>query len=123
MLALANLSARWAMPADLKAITLGVLGIFAASGVSAGIRKATGRTASEGPAHGGAEGAPSAADRRVQLLRLLAERGPLSAEEAAHELGVVRSTAWRMLEALEKEGRVTQSAANNPNERRYSIKN
>jgi len=108
--AIANLSVRFALPQELKTITLGVLGIFVATGVSSGLRRRTGASANR---------APGDVDKRGVLLRLLQERGPISAEDAAQALGISKPTAWRLLEALEKEGQITQDASDNLRERLY----
>lgn len=111
--ALGNLSSGWILPQELKTITLGVLGVFVATGVSSGLRLRAGRTLEKVSA--------SDSDRRVQLLRLLNERGPLSAEGAADALGWPKTSTWRVLEALEKEGRVVQDASRDSRERRYRV--
>ena len=108
--AMANLSTRWILPQELKAITLGVLGIFIATGVSSGFRTRAGRTAAD-----------SSSDKRELILRLLTERGPLSAEAVAAALDISKSSAWRLLESLEKEGRITQDASSDTRQRLYRI--
>jgi hypothetical protein len=110
MLTLANLYSKWTMPVELKTITLGVLGIFAAGGISASVReKRRGNALSAGP------------DRREDILRLLRERGGLSSEAAAQALGVSQATAWRLLETLEKEGKVRQTDAARRMDRVYHL--
>jgi len=49
-----------------------------------------------------------AVDRALQLLSLLRDRGRLSVTEAAHELGVVPSTAHRLLSTLGRRGWAVQ---------------
>jgi hypothetical protein len=110
MASLCNLSGRFVLPKELNVITLGVLAVFAGTGVSAAARQARGKGK-----------AVETADRRQKLLQLLKDRGPLTSEEAAPALGVSQSTAWRLLEGLEKEGRVRQTAANSPHGRRYEL--
>ncbi len=115
--ACANLSTRWSLPQELKTITLGVLGIFAATGVSASLRQASRKTP-------GAASPPldqAASDRRVRLIRLLNEQGPLTSEEVAARLGISQPTAWRSLEDLVKTGNARQSPSSNTRERRYEI--
>lgn len=114
--AIANLYSRFTLPSELKTITLGVLGIFAATGVSAGLRqkREAGRSASDESGN--------AAERRAALLKLLAERGSLNSEEAAQSLGTSAVSAWRLLEALEKEDAVVQEPSSDPRQRRYRLK-
>ena len=110
MIAIANLSSQWAMPVELKTITLGVLGIFAATGISSGIR--------ERVKPGGGSGAP---DRKALALKILGERGDMTAGEMAAALEISTTTAWRLLEGLEKEGRLTQAGSADPRERKYHL--
>jgi hypothetical protein len=110
--AIANLSSRWVMPQELQAITLGVLAVFVGTGVSSGLRQRSSRSEAQG----------KESDRRMLILRMVAEKGPINAEAVAQELGVVRSTAWRALEALVKEGRVVQEQAANTHDRLYRMK-
>ncbi|AVV47984.1 IclR family transcriptional regulator [Streptomyces sp. ID05-04B] len=49
-------------------------------------------------------------DRAVSVLEILAQRGEAGAGEAAAELGVHKSTAFRLLGALEARGLVEQTA-------------
>jgi hypothetical protein len=113
VIAAANVSSRWAMPQELKAITLGVLGIFAATGISAVGRQLQGRRKSAGPV--------LSADHGQAALKLLQEHGSLTSAEIASRLSVSTASAWRLLENLEKEGQVRQEAADNPRDRRYRL--
>lgn len=108
---MANLSARWAMPVELKTITLGVLGVFAATGISAAGRQVLGRRKSQANI--------PALDRQDEALTLLKEKGSQTSSELASALSISTATAWRLLEALEKEGKVIQEASDNPRDRRY----
>lgn len=56
------------------------------------------------------------------MMKLLAERGSLNSEEAAQGLGISAVSAWRLLEALEKEGVVLQEPSSDPRQRRYRLK-
>lgn len=51
-----------------------------------------------------------AVDRALQILELIADRGPLTASEIARSLGVHRSTAFRLLSTLEARRFVTRQA-------------
>ncbi|OGR90935.1 MAG: hypothetical protein A2992_04055 [Elusimicrobia bacterium RIFCSPLOWO2_01_FULL_59_12] len=114
IVACANLSDRWVLPQELKTITLGVLGIFAATGLSVGLRQARGP--SRVPPTSQEE-----SDRRVQMIRLLHDRGPITSQEAAETLGISQSTAWRILEGLVKTGHARQVESANLRERRYAL--
>jgi hypothetical protein len=109
IIACANLSARWTVPMELKGIVLGVLGIFAVTGVSTGLRQSR-----------GAGAAAAEVDRKEQMLKLLSDRGPTSAPEAAMAIGVSTATAWRTLEDLVKAGKVRQTDSPDPRNRRYT---
>ncbi len=111
---LGNLSLRWAMPQELKAITLGVLGIFAVTGLSAAGRQLRTGRSKNNPEAG--------ADAPERALALLKEKGSLTCSEAASLLAISTTSAWRLLEKLEKEGRLMQEAAGNPRDRRYRLK-
>lgn len=111
--AIANLYPQFTMPSELRTIMLGVLGIFAATGISSGLRQRRDSTKSEnteGPA------------RRETLLKIIQERGSINSEEAAEALSIPKASAWRLLETLEKEGILIQEASSNPRERRYRLK-
>ena len=56
-----------------------------------------------------------------EVLKILRDRGPMSADGVAVVLGVVSSTAWRILEGLEKDGRVKQDQSSDPRNRRYHL--
>jgi hypothetical protein len=110
IIACANLSARWTVPVELKGIVLGVLGIFAVTGVSTGLRQSRGAGA----------GAAAEVDRKEQVLKLLSDRGPMSAPDAATAIGVSTATAWRALEDLVKAGKARQTDSPDPRNRRYT---
>ncbi len=110
--AIANLFPRWALPGELKTITLGVLGIFVATGISSGIRQRRSRSGEAGALN---------SDRRHVILRLLNERKSLSSTEAATTLGISQSSAWRILETLVKEGLAQQQDGANNREKRYIL--
>ncbi len=114
VVACSNLSNRWVLPGELKTITLGVLGIFAATGLSSGLRHV--RQSNRMPRMDQAE-----SDRRVRMIVLLKERGSLSSQEAAEALGVSQPTAWRILENLVKTGRARQIESDNLRDRRYAL--
>jgi hypothetical protein len=114
IIACSNLSLRWVLPQELKRITLGVLGVFAVTGVSAGLRRSRDNSS--------ASGGNGHELRESQILVLLRDRGPLTSYEIADALSIPQATAWRTLEKLEKAGRITQTAASNPQGRRYSLK-
>lgn len=48
-------------------------------------------------------------DRALSILQVLAQRGPLGVSEVAQEVGIHKSTAFRMLATLESRGMVVQS--------------
>ncbi len=110
----ANLRPEFVLPQELKAIALGVLGIFAVTGISSTLRQR--RT------QGAVKAGFGPFERREKMLQLLNEKGALLAEEAAQALSLSPSTAWRVLEDLEKEGAVVQMASANPQQRRYQLK-
>jgi len=115
MWAMANLSMRWVLPSELQMVTLGVLGIFVATGVSSGLRSRSARP------RAAAAGETPTVDRKETVLKLLKDMGPLSSSEVAQRLGWSQPTAWRTLEELEKDKRVTQDGTGNPSQRRYRI--
>ncbi len=110
MAAMANVSTRWAMPSELKTITLGVLGIFVATGVSSGIRSRLRPLAGSSSV---------TADRRAEVLQLVEARGSVSAEEVMEALTIPKTSAWRILETLEKEGVLRQDDSSDSRNRRY----
>jgi hypothetical protein len=115
MIACANFSARWVLPGELKTIALGVLGIFAATGISASVRQAR----STGTAKPRMEQEEN--DNRVKMIELLQQRGTISSYEAAEALAISQPTAWRTLEKLVETGRARQIESGNSRERRYAL--
>lgn len=115
MWAMANVSMRWTLPVELKTIALGVLAVFAGTGISAGLRERSTRTTD-------AASTQDDSDRRVQILRLVNEKGPISAEDVAQNLGLPHASVWRLLERLEKEGRIAQDPSADRRDRLYRIK-
>lgn len=115
MVAIANLSPRWILPGELKTITLGVLGIFAVTGISSGVRERVSRSKANPAISSELSG------RKEQVLQILRSCGPMSADGVAENLGVVPSTAWRILEGLEKEGSIKQDQSSDPRNRRYHL--
>src|SRR5512140_2352942 len=59
----------------------------------------------------GAESAVQSVDRAVRILEILAREGEAGVTEVAGELGVHKSTASRLLAALDRRELVTQDAA------------
>lgn len=106
MTATANLHPDFAMPVELLKIVMGVLGIFAATTVSSGLRSRKAR---------------AKIDLRQAILDLFKQRKDLSAQEAANVLGISRAGAWKQLETLVKDGIAAQQDSNNLRERRYSL--
>jgi len=105
--AICNLNPRFAMPTELLRIMLSVLGVFAVSSVSSGLRQRT---------------KESRLDVRQALMDLLSRKQPISALDASRELGISRTTTWRMLETLVKEGLVIQDNNAALRDRRYNLK-
>jgi hypothetical protein len=105
--AVGNLQPRFAMPGELMSTMLGVLGIFAVTSISSGLRS---RSARARP------------DLRQAILGLLAQHDSISAQDAATSLNVSRPGAWKQLEALVKDGLAVQQASANSRERRYALK-
>src|SRR6476646_5944683 len=58
---------------------------------------------------GGAPGAVQSVDRAVSILELLAKHGEQGVTEVAGELGVHKSTAFRLVATLEQRGLVEQT--------------
>jgi hypothetical protein len=115
MIACSNLYPQYALPEELKTITLGVLGVFAATGISTGLRQQR-TAAARKPAMNQEE-----SNNRVRMILLLRERGSMSAPEAGEALGISTPTAWRILEDLVKTGQAKQTEAVDPKDRRYTL--
>lgn len=106
--AVGNLEPRFQMPEELLKIMMGVLGIFALTSVSSGLRS---RSAKAQP------------ERRQAILDLVKQRESISAQEAAAAIGISRPGAWKQLETLVNEGVVVQQTSANSRTRRYSLAN
>lgn len=62
----------------------------------------------------GAQEPVQAVDRALQILEAIADRGPLTASEIARDLGVHRSTAFRLLGTLEARRFVAREGGGGP---------
>jgi DNA-binding IclR family transcriptional regulator len=63
-----------------------------------------------GTASGGRDGGVQSVDRAISVLEILARRGEVGVSEVAAEIAVHKSTAFRLLGALEGRGLVEQTA-------------
>lgn len=80
------------------------------SGAGRGASNANGNGHGNGPGNGNGSGTAlvQSVDRAIGVLEILARSGPATVSEIAGELGVHRSTAFRLLAVLEGRGLVEQ---------------
>jgi DNA-binding IclR family transcriptional regulator len=89
---------------------IGVAGEAAGEGRAAG-REAAGPLQSAGREDAGGPGPIQSVDRAVAILEILARDGEVGVTEVARELGVHKSTASRLLAALDRRELVAQDTA------------
>lgn len=93
----------FALPPELDKVVLQVLGIFFGSKVSKSIYNARLLPEAERIAREGQEG---------QVIDLLKTRGRITRKEVAEHLAVSPSTSYRLLYALEQQGRIRRKGDN-----------